>query len=103
MADFGPANTPLLWASNPPPPPTQGSTGPLDPSPRSGGTDALGRLSGGDVTQAPGLLPSRGCDGQWAAGGQQGVDEVCAPGPRRSTQARDGGWNPFVLQLATLR
>uniref|UniRef100_A0A8C2P9X2 nucleoside-diphosphate kinase n=1 Tax=Capra hircus TaxID=9925 RepID=A0A8C2P9X2_CAPHI len=37
--------------------------------------------------------------GLWAAGGQQGVEKACVLGPRGSTQAQDGGCNPFVLQF----
>ena len=37
--------------------------------------------------------------GLWAAGGQQGVEKACVLGPHGSTQAQDGGCNPFVLQF----
>lgn len=39
--------------------------------------------------------------GLWAAGGQQGVEKACVPRPRGSTQAQDGGCNPFVLQFCS--
>lgn len=56
--------------------PPQGASAPLTLPRSPGGKDALGRLSGGNVTRAPGLLPPRGCVGPWAAGGQQGVEKA---------------------------